>query len=36
MARAARLGPPARGVLNVASLIGGTVEPWLLERAANT
>ena len=25
----------ARGVLNVASLIGGTVEPWLLERAAD-
>ena len=36
LARAARLGPPARGVLNVASLIGGTVEPWLLERAAGT
>ena len=35
MARTARLGPPARGVLNVASLIGGTVEPWLLERAAD-
>ena len=36
LARAARLGPPARGVLYVAALIGATVEPWLLERAAAT
>jgi len=36
LARAARLGPPARGVLYVAALIGATVEPWLLERAATT
>src|ERR1700722_17263997 len=34
LARAARLGPQGRGVLSVAALIGGTVEPWLLERAA--
>ena len=36
LARAAQLGPPARGVLYVAALIGATVEPWLLERAAST
>jgi DNA-binding CsgD family transcriptional regulator len=36
LARAARLGPQARGVLSVAALIGATVEPWLLERAAAT
>ena len=34
LARAARLGPAACGVLDVAALIGSTVEPWLLERAA--
>lgn len=36
LARAARLGPQARDVLGVAALIGATVEPWLLERAAAT
>ena len=36
LARAARLGPQARGVLSAAALIGATVEPWLLERAAST
>lgn len=36
LARAARLGPQARDVLGVAALIGATVEPWLLERAAGT
>jgi hypothetical protein len=34
LARAARLGPEACDVLDVAALIGSTVEPWLLERAA--
>lgn len=36
LARVARLGPQARGVLYVAALIGATVEPWLLEQAAAT
>ena len=36
LARAARLGPAARGVLHAAALIGATVEPVLLERAAAT
>ena len=36
LARAARFGPQARGVLYVAALIGATVEPWLLEQAAAT
>jgi DNA-binding CsgD family transcriptional regulator/tetratricopeptide (TPR) repeat protein len=36
LARAARLGPQALGVLHVATLIGATVEPWLLEQAAAT
>jgi len=34
LARAARLGPEARGILQAAALIGSVVEPWLLERAA--
>ena len=34
LARAARVGPPARTVLHVAALIGGAIEPSLLERAA--
>src|ERR1700722_18210570 len=34
LARSARLGPQARGVLNVAALIGATIAPWLLERPA--
>ena len=34
LARAARLGPEACDVLDVAALIGSAVEPWLLERAA--
>jgi DNA-binding CsgD family transcriptional regulator/tetratricopeptide (TPR) repeat protein len=36
LARAARLGPQARGILQAAALIGSVVEPWLLERAAAT
>ncbi len=34
LARAARLGPEARGILQAAALIGSVVEPCLLERAA--
>ena len=36
LARAARLGPQASGVLYAAALIGATVQPQLLERAAAT
>ena len=36
LARADRIGPQARQVLSVASLIGAVVEPAVLERAANT
>jgi len=34
LARAARAGPRAQDVLGAAALIGASVEPWLLERAA--
>jgi DNA-binding CsgD family transcriptional regulator len=34
LARAARVGPQARDILQAAALTGSVVEPWLLERAA--
>jgi DNA-binding CsgD family transcriptional regulator/tetratricopeptide (TPR) repeat protein len=34
LGRAARVGPRARDVLGAAALIGASVEPWLLEKAA--
>src|SRR5262245_24113693 len=35
IARAARLGPSARALLDVAAVAGPRVEPWLLERLAS-
>jgi DNA-binding CsgD family transcriptional regulator/tetratricopeptide (TPR) repeat protein len=34
LARAARLSPPGRAVLDAAAAIGARVEPWLLEKVA--